>query len=64
MYIVGVDYHPSFQQIAFLDQAIGECGDWRLNSSDREAEKLQKGRPLVLRLLTGRVDFLPKALLR
>jgi hypothetical protein len=34
MYIIGVDYHPSFQQIAFLDQETGECGDRRLNHSD------------------------------
>jgi len=29
MIIIGVDYHPSFQQIAFLDQETGECGDRR-----------------------------------
>ena len=39
MMIIGVDYHPSFQQIAFMDQATGECGDRRLNHSDGEAEK-------------------------
>jgi transposase len=42
MYIVGVDYHPSFQQIAFLDQESGECGDRRLNHSDGEAEKFYR----------------------
>jgi transposase len=42
MYIVGVDYHPSFQQIAFLDQETGECGDRRLNHSDGEAEKFYR----------------------
>ena len=31
MFIIGVDYHPSFQQIAFLDETTGECGDRRLN---------------------------------
>jgi hypothetical protein len=33
MFIIGVDYHPSFQQISFLDQETGECGDRRLNHS-------------------------------
>jgi transposase len=42
MYIVGVDYHPSFQQIAFLDQETGECGERRLNHSDGEAEKFYR----------------------
>jgi transposase len=42
MYIVGVDYHPSFQQIAFLDQETGECGDRRLHHSGGEAEKFYR----------------------
>ena len=42
MYIIGVDYHPSFQQIAFLDQETGECGERRLNHSDGEAEKFYR----------------------
>lgn len=42
MMIIGVDYHPSFQQIAFMDQATGECGDRRLNHSDGEAEKFYR----------------------
>src|SRR5216684_291419 len=42
MIIIGVDYHPSFQQIAFLDQETGECGERRLNHSDGEAEKFYK----------------------
>jgi len=42
MYIIGVDYHPSFQQIAFLDQETGECGDRRLNHSDGDAEKFYR----------------------
>src|ERR1700694_3200101 len=39
MMIIGVDYHPSFQQMAFLAQETGECGERRLNHSDGEAEK-------------------------
>jgi transposase len=42
MMIIGVDYHPSFQQIAFLDQATGECGERRLNHGDGEAEKFYR----------------------
>src|SRR5712671_912474 len=42
MLIIGVDYHPSFQQIAFLDQGTGECGERRLNHSDGEAEKFYR----------------------
>lgn len=30
MLIIGCDYHPSFQQIAFVDSASGECGERRL----------------------------------
>src|SRR5882762_1663888 len=42
MFIIGVDDHPSFQQIAFLDQETGECGERRLNHSDGEAEKFYR----------------------
>ena len=45
MMIIGVDYHPSFQQIAFLDQETGECGERRLNHSDGEAEKFYRELP-------------------
>jgi transposase len=44
MIIIGVDFHPSFQQIAFLDQETGECGERRLNHSDGEAEKFYRER--------------------
>jgi transposase len=40
MLIIGVDYHPSFQQIAFMDQETGQCEERRLNHSDGEAESL------------------------
>jgi transposase len=43
MLIIGVDYHPSFQQIAFFDQETGECGERRLNHSDGEAERFYRG---------------------
>jgi hypothetical protein len=37
--MIGVDYHPSFQQIAFLVEETGEYSERRLNHSDGEAEK-------------------------
>ena len=42
MIIIGVDYHPSFQQIAFMDQETGECGERELNHSDGEAERFYR----------------------
>src|SRR4029077_6137185 len=42
MIIIGVDYHPSFQTIAFLDQETGECGERELNHSDRKAENFSR----------------------
>ena len=42
MLIIGVDYHPSDQQIAFTDTETGECGERRLNHSDQEAEKFYR----------------------
>lgn len=38
MLIIGGDYHPSFQQIAFVDEETGECGERRLVHSNQEAE--------------------------
>ena len=31
MMIIGVDYHPSFQAVAFLMEETGECGEQELN---------------------------------
>ena len=38
MLIIGCDYHPSFQQIAWVDTESGECGEQRLGHSGGEAE--------------------------
>src|ERR1700676_1682750 len=43
MMIIGVDYHPSFQQIAFFVEETGECGEQELNHSDGQAEKFYRG---------------------
>jgi hypothetical protein len=40
--LIGVDYHPSFQQIAFLVKETGEYSERRLNPSDGEAEKFYR----------------------
>jgi transposase len=42
MLLIGVDYHPSFQQIAFFIEETGECGERQLNHSDGEAERFYR----------------------
>jgi transposase len=41
MIIIGCDYHPSMQQIAFVDTETGECGERRLEHRE-EAEKFYR----------------------
>src|SRR5215471_6114474 len=43
MLIIGCDYHPSFQQIAWVDTESGECGEQRLAPSGGEAERYYRG---------------------
>ena len=73
MMIIGVDYHPSFQTIAFLMEETGEYGEQELNHSDGEAEKFYRelkqrgikrargngghGLLTLVRAVTGRVGF-------
>jgi hypothetical protein len=33
MMIIGVDYHPSFQTIAFFVEEAGECGEQELSTA-------------------------------
>ncbi|HEY6094383.1 MAG TPA: IS110 family transposase [Gallionellaceae bacterium] len=42
MMLIGVDYHPSFQTIAFLIEETGECGEQELNHSEGEAERFYR----------------------
>ena len=42
MYLIGVDYHPSFQTIAFFAEETGECGELELNHSDGQADKFYR----------------------
>src|SRR3979490_2375481 len=42
MMIIGVDYRPSLQTMAFLVEETGECGEQELNHSDGQAEKFYR----------------------
>jgi transposase len=42
MLLIGVDYHPSFQTIAFLIEETGEYDERELNHSDGQAEKFYR----------------------
>src|SRR5215469_12320036 len=42
MMIIGVDYHPGFQEIAFLVEETGECDERSLKHSNGEAEKFYR----------------------
>jgi len=42
MLIIGVDYHPSLQRIAFFMKETGECGERRLRREDGEAERFYR----------------------
>jgi transposase len=55
MIIIGVDYHPSDQYIAFVDTETGECGERRLNHSAGEAERFY--RELAARAVSVRVGM-------
>jgi transposase len=55
MMIIGVDYHPSFQEIAFLVEETGECDEGSLKHSNGEAEKFY--RDLKARGISARVGM-------
>jgi transposase len=40
--LIGVDYHPSFQTIAFFVEETGECCEQELKHSDGEAERFYR----------------------
>jgi hypothetical protein len=42
MLLIGIDYHPSFQTIAFFMEETGEYGEQELNHSDGQAEKFYR----------------------
>ena len=39
MFIVGCDYHPQWQQVAWLDTETGETGERKLMNGEGEAER-------------------------
>ena len=50
MMIIGCDYHPSWQQISWLEVATGETGEKRLDHASGEAERFyrQLGAPTLI----------------
>ena len=42
MFIIGCDYHPSTQQVAWVDTATGECGERRLTHQGGEAKQFYR----------------------
>src|ERR1700739_2019099 len=42
MMIIGRDYHPSFEQIAFFIEETSECGERRLSHDNGEAERFYR----------------------
>jgi transposase len=42
MLIIGCDYHPGMQQIAWFDNQSGECGEQRLEHGTGEAERFYR----------------------
>lgn len=50
MIIIGCDYHPSWQQICWMNQASGETGENKLDHSSGEAERYyrQLGAPALI----------------
>src|SRR5205085_5949171 len=46
MLIIGCDYHPGFQQIAFVDTETGECGERRLTHREEAEQFYRKLRSL------------------
>ncbi len=50
MIIGGCDFHPSYQQIAFVDTESGEVKERSLNHSGAEAKQFYErlGRPVLI----------------
>jgi transposase len=45
MMIIGCDFHPSWQQVAWLDTATGETGERKLVHADGDAERFYRQLP-------------------
>ena len=46
MWIIGCDFHPSWQQVSFFDPETGEIGERKLVNGDGEAERFYRGLPV------------------
>jgi transposase len=46
MWIIGCDFHPSWQQISFFDPETGEIGERKLVNGDGEAERFYRALPV------------------
>jgi transposase len=46
MWIIGCDFHPSWQQVSFFDPETGETGERKLVNGDGEAERFYRGLPV------------------
>jgi transposase len=67
MMIIGCDFHPSFQQIAFVDLETGDTGETRLGHGDGEAERFYRGLTVPARVgleATGRTAWFERLLYR
>src|SRR5437016_8116912 len=51
MMIIGCDFHPSWQQVSWLDTGTGECGERKLVDANGEAKVFYQ--QLVAPVLTG-----------
>src|SRR5512135_261701 len=60
MLIIGCDYHPSFQQIAFVDTGTGDYGERRLEHMEEADQFYLRGRVAVLTLAWTRGAFRSK----
>ena len=50
MMIIGCDFHPSWQQVAWVDTETGECGERKLGHATGEAKVFyqQLGAPALI----------------
>ena len=66
MLIIGCDYHPAFQQIAFMDDATGEYGQRRLEHGNEQAQQYyrsRKGQAVLVGVeATGRMRWFERLL--
>jgi transposase len=50
MMLIGCDFHPSWQQISWFDEATGEIGEQKLVHAAGDAEKFYRQLPAPARI--------------